>query len=251
MRVRTATGWLARLIARRRADDRAEREIRAFASVVVHELRTPLTALSGEAELALRRERTASEYREAIARIADRAGELAELTADLALLGSAASSVRSHAETTPLDRLLAEVAVECSGEGNAVFVEVPAPGEIDISVRGNDALLTRALTLMLRHAARHCSPIARVRLRLASQPEPTADAQWCTLMLDATPGGFLPRSCLPLPLQDPQGSESAGHFRLRIAKRIIGEAGGACELADRVPQGVNIRLRRASPLQKQ
>jgi signal transduction histidine kinase len=246
LRVRTATEWLARFLQGDLNGARSEEELRTFASAVVHELRTPLTALTGEAELALRRERTAQEYRDAIARIADRAAELAELTADLALLGAPGSG-GAPGDVTPLDRLLAQVAVECSGEGNAVSVEVPVPGELDIAVSGNETLLARALTLMVRHAARHCSPTARVLLRLAREPASSAEAGWCTLMLDAAPGGFRPDSCLPLALTNRPGHETARHFRLRIAARVINEAGGACELAPREPPGVDIRLRRAAP----
>jgi signal transduction histidine kinase len=38
----------------------APEELEAFAAAVAHELRTPLAALSGEVDIALRRDRTAA-----------------------------------------------------------------------------------------------------------------------------------------------------------------------------------------------
>ena len=45
-------------------------QLEAFAAAVAHELRTPLAALSGEVDVALRRERSAAAYRDALVRIA-------------------------------------------------------------------------------------------------------------------------------------------------------------------------------------
>ena len=62
-------------------------QLEAFAAAVAHELRTPLAALSGEVDIALRRERSAAAYRDALARIAASVAELVELTGDLTFLG--------------------------------------------------------------------------------------------------------------------------------------------------------------------
>jgi signal transduction histidine kinase len=54
-----------------------------FIAEAAHELRTPLTALQGDLELSLRRQRSAEEYRQALARAKGDAGRLAELTEQL------------------------------------------------------------------------------------------------------------------------------------------------------------------------
>ena len=69
-------------------------QLEAFAAAVAHELRTPLAALSGEVDIALRRERSAAAYREALARIAASVAELVELTGDLTFSASSATTTR-------------------------------------------------------------------------------------------------------------------------------------------------------------
>lgn len=52
------------------------RHERRFSAEVSHELRTPLTAIAGEADLALRRDRSDDEYRDALRAIATRARQM-------------------------------------------------------------------------------------------------------------------------------------------------------------------------------
>jgi heavy metal sensor kinase len=71
-----------------RLEDAFERQ-RRFSSDVSHELRTPLTAIRGEAELALRRERTAGEYRQALETIQRESKSMGTTVEDLLLLARA------------------------------------------------------------------------------------------------------------------------------------------------------------------
>ena len=57
---------------------------------LAHDLRTPLAAVYGEADLALRRDRTAETYRDVLARIRAGLSEMLDLSADLALLAEEA-----------------------------------------------------------------------------------------------------------------------------------------------------------------
>jgi two-component system OmpR family sensor kinase len=59
---------------------------RRFASDASHELRSPIAAIAGEIEVTLKYPRTAEEYREALAVIADRLAALTGLCEDLTLL---------------------------------------------------------------------------------------------------------------------------------------------------------------------
>lgn len=71
-----------------RLEDAFERQKR-FNSDVSHELRTPLTAIRGETELALRRNRTAEEYRAALETIQRESVNMAATVEDLLLLARA------------------------------------------------------------------------------------------------------------------------------------------------------------------
>lgn len=60
-----------------------------FTSDASHQLRTPLTAIRGQAEVALRRDRSAEEYRETLQKIQQKAEYLEEITESLLFLARA------------------------------------------------------------------------------------------------------------------------------------------------------------------
>ena len=69
--------------------DRLHRVIdgnRRFAADASHELRSPLTAMAGEIDVALRRERTADEYRDTLTRLRDQIDGLTAISEQLMLL---------------------------------------------------------------------------------------------------------------------------------------------------------------------
>jgi signal transduction histidine kinase len=59
---------------------------RRFAADAAHELRSPITAMAGEIDVALRRERTAAEYRETLELVRERLSSLSAIIRDLMLL---------------------------------------------------------------------------------------------------------------------------------------------------------------------
>ena len=63
--------------------------LRRFAGDVSHELRTPLAVLRGEAELALRKERSCDDYRDALHVISDESRNMSKIVEDLLLLARA------------------------------------------------------------------------------------------------------------------------------------------------------------------
>ncbi len=80
----TFNGMLARL-------EDAFKRLRRFSGDVSHELRTPVAVLQAEAELALRRERSPEEYREALRNILTETSHMSEIIEDLLLLARAES----------------------------------------------------------------------------------------------------------------------------------------------------------------
>ncbi len=59
---------------------------RRFAADAAHELRSPVTAIAGEIEVALRRERSAAEYKDTLGLVQDRLSSLSALITDLMVL---------------------------------------------------------------------------------------------------------------------------------------------------------------------
>ena len=130
-----------------------DRQVRAFAAAVVHELRTPLTALSGEVELALRRERSPAEYRDALGWIADRVADLVDLTGDLALLCHAAPPGGCPSTRT---KLVAAFASLTRRYDTTSGIDLVIEGDTsEVVVAGDEQRLTRALALLVEHAVKH------------------------------------------------------------------------------------------------
>jgi signal transduction histidine kinase len=203
---------------------RADRYLRRFAAVVVHELRTPLTALSGEVEIALRRERSPAAYRETLERVGGLIGELADLSRDLAIYADLAYVELFTRETSRLGECVDQAArahpglVSCALDDAAVHRRVV----------GNSALLVRALTLLLNHAVRHRP--SETPVRVASVPQGAGADEQLVLLVDAPPG-FEPHVWAPLPgTQEQSPIEEAAMFRLPTAARIIAGCGGSVDV---------------------
>jgi len=103
------------------------RHEKRFSAEISHELRTPLAAVAAEAELALRRERTAPEYRDALTQISRKARELTEIL-EMLLLTAREDAAPQTARTDLREPIVAAVAaVEDLARrcGVAVAIHVP------------------------------------------------------------------------------------------------------------------------------
>jgi K+-sensing histidine kinase KdpD len=200
--------------------------VQTFARDLVHELRTPLTALSGEVEVALRRERSAADYREALLRIAQSLSDLVSLTADLALLAEVTDITDIKARTASLDEILSSlVARHPQKDTNGVRVDATIE---PASVVGDETLLVRGLALLVDHALRHRHTGATVRIRAARADGTVVEPGFVCLILDAEPPGFSVQPWRYFSADSGQAGPSRvpGGVRLRIAARIVERCGG-------------------------
>jgi light-regulated signal transduction histidine kinase (bacteriophytochrome) len=218
-----------------RPPDQLTGELEAFAAAVAHELRTPLSALSGEVELALRRERSPAAYRDALSRIATSIAELVDLTGDLTLLGQTPDAQDLVGRIARLDTVMADVAARYRATPNDVLVVETALTGVAVAVSGDEALLIRALTLVLDHAVRHRREGARVRLRTAPAGDLNVTSGPVDLVVDAAPAGFLPHAWQFLIAAaggaEPTRRPLTGPLRLRTAERIVRDCGGSLHVA--------------------
>ena len=191
-----------------------------FAAAVAHEIRTPLTAVAGEIEVALRRERTAAEYREVLRRIASGVAELVAISGDLTLLNEPVHRSDSGVKSTRVDAILASIAERY---GHDASVRVAAGDEAAVLVAGDEQRLRRAVTLVVEHAVRHRRSNAIVTVRVASGSGAVAIA------VEAQPPGFWPLAWSSL---SADAASAAAPLRLRTARRILDESGGALRVAD-------------------
>jgi signal transduction histidine kinase len=214
-----------------------------FTSALVHELRTPVSVIAGEVDLALARERSPAAYREALARIAERAAELVDLTSDFAFLGAAAPIPARAGETAGLQEIFGGLARRFgSRRGHVLTVPLTHPE----SVMGNALLIVTALSLLVEHAIKHRRGGARVRLDVAPAGEPATTGAAIELVLDAPPAGFTAATWQPLAAGAAGTTPPGSDLRLEGAARLVHEFGGSLEPSP--PGGADhlvIRLRRA------
>jgi signal transduction histidine kinase len=134
-----------------------------FSAELSHELRTPLSAVVAESELALRRERTAPEYRDALAEIAQRARQL-QRTLDALLAAARAESTPEHGSADAV--AVAEFAIEsCAplAAANHVDLELVKPrAALRVGVDRDAA--ERVLAPILDNACRYARSRATVEV---------------------------------------------------------------------------------------
>lgn len=131
---------------------------RVFISSAAHELRSPLTSLRGELELALRRDRSAAEYKETIETALADAVSLVTLADDLLAIARSENRGRgsSSKDVTRVSDLMAEATRMARGNAEARKVEVvvEAPAK-DVSIACSRKEVARALRNLLDNAIAH------------------------------------------------------------------------------------------------
>lgn len=188
-------------------------DLNRFAEAVAHELRTPLMAVAGEVELALRRNRSADDYREVLRRIAAGITVLVEITGDLRLLSDPVEPDQLRSSSSRLATILARIQ---KGYDAGAEVRIAIDSAVEACVCGDEQRLGRAIALVIEQAVRYRRGDAPVSLHVRAEPGRVA------LDIDALPSGFWPKawSDLHTPIVD-----AAGPLRLRVARRILEQAG--------------------------
>ncbi len=136
---------------------------RRFVSDAAHELRAPLTSLRGELELALRRPRSAEEYRAALEKALDDVLALGSLADDLLALARARTATKDSSPTDAAGPILRaiELVEPCARRRNVKIV----PEELEVpkvSVAPRD--LERVARNLIENAMRHSPEGASVRV---------------------------------------------------------------------------------------
>ena len=148
--------------------------LRRFSGDVSHELRTPLAVLRGEAELALRRNRSPEEYQEALRTIVKEAGQMSTIVEDLLLLARAqgnALEVRTTAVLTDvfLESIASDVEKKFAERDVKLVIKNEANAEINVSM----TYYSLALKNLLFNAAKHSPEGAIVELRVTATYQDT------------------------------------------------------------------------------
>ena len=142
----TLDGLLGRL-------DAALRHEQRFSAEVAHELRTPLSGVRGEAELALRGQRTDAELRVALERVLVGTERMA------AVIDTLLAAARNDASGPPGSSDAAAAVRQLAGPR----IEIVAPAGA-VTVGADQDLVTAALQPLLENALRHAERDVRVEL---------------------------------------------------------------------------------------
>jgi two-component system OmpR family sensor kinase len=126
---------------------------RRFAANAAHELRSPLTTLHGELSLALRRDRSAEDYKTAISHALEAATDLRGLAEDLLDLARTDAKRVTRADLVDMTALVTKAAAR------RVVVDV---GDDPLLVRGDARDLERLLSNLIENAQRHAATDAQV-----------------------------------------------------------------------------------------
>ena len=128
---------------------------RTFVSHAAHELRSPLATLRGEVQLALRRSRTAEEYKSTLTDLLEEVEGLVRLAEDLLTLARVQGGEPGNA-TTSLRDMVAEALRMSKGRAleRSIVIDVDTPSP-DPKVRGGRGELSRALRNLVDNAITH------------------------------------------------------------------------------------------------
>ncbi len=141
--------------------------LRRFAGDVSHELRTPLAVLRGEADLALRRDRTPEEYREALRSIAREAQNMTVIVEDLLLLARAqGKSLALKWEDVDSGYFLAELENSVKTAYDNRKITLLLTNEAPALIRISPVYFSLAIKNILLNACKHSAPGGRVELKV-------------------------------------------------------------------------------------
>lgn len=142
-----------------------ERE-RRFTAEASHQLRTPVTALLGQIDVALRRERTAADYRESLQSARDQTERLRRIVESLLALArvDAGMSLRPPAPLE-LGCWLSEYAQSWAGRTGAAELRLDVQRNAVVAVEAEH--LSQILDVLIENALKYAPPATSVVLRLS------------------------------------------------------------------------------------
>lgn len=200
-----------------------------FAADASHELRTPLAVLRSELEVAMRRERTAMEWRGVAERAHEEVLRLSRLVEALLVLARA-DAPAGHEHATSVDEALDHVARFCDSIAASRNVRLEVGGEQGLTARIRAESLQSAVMNVVLNAIRH-APSGTV-VEISSHRE--KDGSAVITVQDAGPG--IPeelRESFFEPFRRGAGAGEEGlGLGLTIARRQVQSVGGSIRAVD-------------------
>jgi len=239
----TLNAMLARL-------EGAFRRQRQFTDDASHELRSPLSVIEAEATLALRRERSADDYRDALGAIADEARTMNRLVDQLLTLARSDSGDTGAAmEPVDLTGVVAEAAATLDPIAEERGLKLHVSSQEGLDVEGDPIGLRRLVANLIQNAIQHTDSPGTVTV---AARRTSAQA----LITVADTGTGIPVEHLPhifkrfYRADDARSRDDGGSgLGLAICQAVAEAHGGSIDVESRLGEGsrftVRLPLRRA------
>jgi heavy metal sensor kinase len=231
-----------------RLEEAFERQ-RRFTGDASHQLRTPLAAILGQAEVALRRDRSAAEYQHILSKIRTQAGHLERIVEALLFLARAdADAQLPGREGIDLTQWLPEYLRGWSEHGRAGDIHFEHAADSSCIVEVQPAMLGELLNVLIDNACKYSLPGTPITVRLRRD-----DSEVCVEVEDRGYGiaaGDVPHLFTPFfrsPDSRRRGIEGLG-LGLSIARRLAGAFGGTVRVTSDVGRGSCFTLSLPRPI---
>lgn len=156
-----------------RLHDSFERQ-RRFTGEASHQLRTPLTAMLGQLEVALRRDRSADEYRRALTSAVAQAGRLREIVEKLLFLARADARMPDFEAVDLCDWLPGHLTEAWADHERFADLYIDVPSGSHAVVLAHRLLLGAAVDNMIDNAFKYSPPGSPIRVGLDTGPTESA-----------------------------------------------------------------------------
>lgn len=154
---------------------------------ISHELRTPLTIIRGEADVTRRgAEKSAPEYRKALKRISDFAGELSHFVDDLMIIArSDTDALRLRKTTLNLNKVLSDLCQACAVLAGQRRVTVSFQSDGDaLHIRADRRRVNQIFMVLIDNAVKYSHPESTVRISAV------AEKDWARISVRGTGPGI-------------------------------------------------------------
>lgn len=150
--------------------DASFQQVRQFTSDASHELRTPLTVLKGETELALRRPRSADDYRLVLESSLEEIDRMSRIVDELLFLSRAdLGEIKMESRPVRLDQLFDDLKRQAEVLGHEQRVQIVTGLIEPATIAGDDMRLRELLLNLLDNAVKYSPQGGRVEMSLVTQ----------------------------------------------------------------------------------
>jgi len=224
---------------------------RRFASDASHELRAPITAMAGEIDVALKRSRTADEYREVLLVVQERLSALTALCEDLMLLVRAQEGARGlELREVPVLRLLQDTSARLAEAASARGIAIEARDLPDIVAYADPRLLARVFDNVLGNALHYNQDAGRILV--GGSAEEGAPDEWkagtAVITITDTGPGILPGEAERVfdrfyRTDQSRARRTGGSgLGLAICREVLTVLGGSIRISASSREGANVEI---------